>query len=568
MVDDPNTPDENNGFHEHEENHDTFFEEGDDFLAAERYDEGDFTPNKTSEKLNFKEVWEKNPSVKIFAVVAGVAFLLIGYMVFGGSSEKKEDFSVVRQTGDVSQPPGTAELPPAYEEAVRQESERRAEQALASQGSSIPTPIARPSERIEAPVQVEEVDPLSAWRREAEARRAEEKQQKETEQLTLEDLTKQPDLPPVSENTQAPPTAGGYPPPGGFQPQAAVPQNPPLPTSPSPEMIQALAQQMGQQMQTVMETQIPRESVVVSMNIQPGYNMVKYFPPEEEAQQGAARNAQGGVQNASGRNMPPQEQPLPIVQAGTIAYAQILTEANSDVPGPVLAEVASGPFVGGRAIGQFQVAQEHLVLQFSRIVKDGKEYPIQGFALDPGTTLPGIVSRIDNHYFQRVFLPAAARFVQGFADAATRTASETVVTSGTVVTTNQNKLNTKEQVFEGMNRGAQEVSRVLEQGAQRPRTVIVYAGTRIGLLFLSSVFDPNAVNGAAQQGNIPGQPASGNTFSNYSQAGQAAYNAYNSYANPNQGSYQSNFGGGGTIQPSQYNYNVQVPTVPRTGAFN
>ncbi|MBI3418534.1 MAG: hypothetical protein HY053_00160, partial [Proteobacteria bacterium] len=44
-----------------------------------------------------------------------------------------------------------------------------------------------------------------------------------------------------------------------------------------------------------------------------------------------------------------------IVAAGTIAYAQLLVEANSDIPGPILAEVMSGPFAGARVVGQFEV---------------------------------------------------------------------------------------------------------------------------------------------------------------------------------------------------------------------
>ncbi|MDB5477682.1 MAG: arginine biosynthesis bifunctional glutamate N-acetyltransferase/amino-acid acetyltransferase, partial [Alphaproteobacteria bacterium] len=52
-------------------------------------------------------------------------------------------------TGFGGQAPGPTEFPPAYEEAVRQESEQRASEAAQIGGSSIPAPIARPSERME-----------------------------------------------------------------------------------------------------------------------------------------------------------------------------------------------------------------------------------------------------------------------------------------------------------------------------------------------------------------------------------------------------------------------------------
>jgi len=544
MVDDPNSPD----------NHGSFMEE-DEFLAAERPEEA-----TQSAKANFKEIWDQNPSLKIFAVVSGIAILLIGFMVFGGESKKPDDASVVRQTAEVSQPPGTAQLPPAYEDAVREASDQRAKEAAETGGSSIPTPIARPSERIEAPVQVEQTDPLSEWRKEAEARSAERKDNADVS-------------PPAATTNAAPPSLSDVPTqnPNGTNNLNAnnqQPQNPPLPTGPTPDQVNGMAQQLQQQMQTILETQVPRESVVVSMNVQPGYDMAKYFPPENAAnnQNSNAANTSSGTAgqaaNTSGQNAQ-QTPPKPIIQAGTIAYGQILTEANSDVPGPVLAEVASGPLTGGRAIGSFQVAQRNLVLQFNRIVKDGVEYPTQAYALDPGTTLPGVATDVDNHYFQRVFLPAAARFIQGFAEAATQTDSTVVVTNGTVVSNSNNDLDTKQELLKGVNEGAQKASQIFDENADRPVTIKVAAGTRIGLLFVNSVMDPNGQvmqqNGFPQQGGYSTQAqVLGQNFYNVAPAntGYNGYNnynnntGYNAYNNANSGSRQTYTGSGG----QQYNY--------------
>lgn len=549
MVDNPNTHDEQN------DGHNPFFAE-DDFLAAERFDEFEDDPVPPAEKLDFKEIWNKNPSVKIFAIVAGLAVVLIGYMAFGGSSDSSdESVSVIRQTRDVSQPPGTAELPPAYEEAVRKASEQRAEIAAMTQGSSIPTPIARPSERIEAPVQVEEIDPLSAWRREAEANRVVEPRDPV---VTLDNITA-PNLPDLSSNQNAQHNLQQM----NAQPQA--PAHPPLPTAPSPEMIQALAQQMQQQMQTVMETQIPRESVVVNMNLLPAYDMRNYFPPEgqpgQPGQQGQMGTQGGNVTQASAQMQPTNVQPQALIPAGTIAYAQVLTQANSDVPGPVLAEIASGPLVGGRAIGQFQIAENHLVLQFNRVVKDGKEYSTQGYALDPGTTLPGVATRIHNHYFSRVFLPAAARFIEGFADAATRQESSAVVTNGTVVTTTGEKLDTKQEIMEGVNRGAKEISRMLEQDANRRKTIIVDAGTRIGILFMTGVMDTQSQQNQLQNNPYANMlPNASGQWTNLTPAG-AAYNAYNAYNSYNQQQQYQPY------QQAPSGYNVQPPVQQRPIGF-
>lgn len=537
MVDDPNRPEDDNSFDNFPEDNfpgndfpaddfggennsfnDPSFMEEDDFLAADRGipDDLDTAPPKP----NLKEIWDQNPSVKIFAAIAFVAVFLIAYMVFGSSSDESDpkNTSMVSQAGEVSQPPGTQELPPAYEEAVRQASEQRAETAANSGGSAIPTPIARPSERIEAPVQVEETDPLSEWRREAEERRNEREQ---GETPAAESVPLLPENAPPANNL-----GGGV---------AQQPQNPPLPTGPTPEMVQGISQQLQQQMQTIMETQIPKESIVVSMNIQPGYDMKKYFP--EPTTEAAAAAAGTNAAAAAAANQPP---PVPIVSAGTIAYGQILTEANSDVPGPILAEIASGPLLGGRAIGQFSVAQRHLVLQFNRVVKDGVEYPVQVYALDPATTLPGVATDIDRHYFSRVFLPAAARFIEGFASAATQTDNSVVVVDGSVVS-NTSDLNTRQELLNGADEAAQQLSSVLEQDfGDRPVTIKVAAGTRVGLLFLSSVFDPKAQQ-QQQYGQQPGSQYQ-NAANGYVGQAYNAYNAYNNYANGNNNGYANNNG--------------------------
>jgi len=408
MVDEHNPHDENDifdNFDNHDQPHDQgndqndHFLEEDDFLAADRGvpDDLDAPPPKPS----LKDIWQQNPSVKIFAIVAFVAVCLISFLVFGSGKDKEENASVVAQGAAVSQPPGTQELPPAYEKAVREASEQRANDAANTGGSAIPTPIARPSERIEAPVQVEQTDPLSEWRREAEERRTASQQEVKPATAT----TNVPLLPTPNQPNNF----------NGNTQQQQTPQNPPLPTGPTPDQVNNMAQQLQSQMQTVLETQVPKESVLVSMNIQPAYDPKKYFgDPAQQAQTGS-----NGTANTAGNNSTPQgPPPKPIIQAGTIVYGQILTAANSDVPGPVLAEVASGPLTGGRAIGSFSLAQTQLVLTFQRIVKDGVEYTVEAYALDPATTLPAVATDVDRHYFSRVFLPAAAEFIQGFAEAA------------------------------------------------------------------------------------------------------------------------------------------------------
>jgi intracellular multiplication protein IcmE len=493
---------------------DPFLEGDDELLAATRGND-----DEGSQKQNLKQILEQNPSLKFFGLVAGGAVLLISFMVFGGDSKgpSDEEVSAIGGSSTVSQAPGTAALPPAYEEAVRQANKSNADLQAAIGGSSIPTPIAKPTERIEAPVQEETgSDPLSEWRRQAEARKAEREQTEEMRRAagavpSLPVTPRQragnmPSLPTGSGYGRTTGIGGGeqvpaqqYQQAGQYLPpqQQQQPQHPPLPLVASNEQITQISQGLMQQLQTVLEAQTLKDSPVIRMNIEPGYNMQKHFPPEPTPAAIAAARTTAAQQAAASVVR------KPIIPAGTIAYAQILTEANSDVPGPVLAEIASGPLAGGRALGTFQRAEEHLTLQFNMIIKDGVEYAAQGVALDPGTTLPGVASDVNNHYITRVMLPAAASFISGFAEAATQKDTTTVVSNGTVVTDSTTDLDTGEELLKGVNEGAQKVSEIIDDNAERPITVRVYAGTRIGILFVSSVKDPRAL--AEQQAEQAGQ---------------------------------------------------------------
>jgi intracellular multiplication protein IcmE len=509
---------------------DNFFLEDEGMLAADPAEnDGNEGP-----RPGFKEIWRSNPSLKIFAIVAGIGFLLISYIVFGagGEEEDKNQVSIVGASKGVSQPPGTAELPPAYEEAVRKATEKRIEEAMQTGGSALPTPIARPAERIEAPVQIEEKDPLSEWRREAEARRAERKKEDEAKAPAATAPVAPPALPVAPLVTQATQQVVAAAP--------APPPPPPLPTNPTPEQVQAYAGQMQGQISTIMGTQVPKESVLIKLGTE------QKAATEQAAAKQQAISAQQRASSANGTNQTAKSPP--IITVGTIAYAQTLTEANSDVPGPILAEIASGPLVGGRAIGSFSVAEDKLVLQFNRVVKDGKDYSIQTYAIDPATTLTAMSTDVNRHYLTRVFIPAAATFIRSYAQAVSQQDTTVVVTNGTVVSESQNKLNPKEQLFQALNQAGQRASQVIDEDSERPITVKVAMGTRIGLLFVENVYSPEVQAQITQQQQAQQQSQWGQALMNATPAGQMYNAANNVWGSQQQNVFQPQ---GGNPMPMQ-----------------
>ncbi len=502
MVDDPN-----------QQQDDGFFLEDDTLTAdpSENY-------NEEAPKQSFKEVWRSNPSLKVFVIVVGLAILVVSFLVFGSDEEipPQEKYSAVASGNTVTQAPGTDELSPAYEDAVRAATAKRLEEAAATGGSALPTPIARPAERIEAPVQIEDKDPLSEWRREAEARRAERKKEEAEKTVKAAVTPVAPPPLPVQQplNLQAQQVAAA-------PVQQAPPPPPPLPTAPTAEQIQAYMGQIQGQVQTVLQTQVPKESTIIKMTMtaqqKSGAAGESGLNKPNAALKTAAQTSATGKTNVAQK---------PIITTGTIAYAQTLIEANSDIPGPVLAEVASGPLVGGRAIGTFSVADDKLVIQFNRVIKDGQEYSINGMVMDPATTLTAMSTSVNQHYFTRVLLPAAASFIQAYAQAATQQDTEIVVNNGTVVAENQRDLSGKEQLLQAVNVAGQRVSTFVNEESNRPITVKLAMGTRIGILFMSPVYDPQTQTQMNQQQQTQQQQLWGQALMNATPAGQA-YNAAN-----------------------------------------
>jgi intracellular multiplication protein IcmE len=235
----------------------------------------------------------------------------------------------------------------------------------------------------------------------------------------------------------------------------------------------SLAKAMQKQMQQLMESWAPRHAKFVTGTA----------PADKAEAQTAAQQEEQAAQARQTQTPPPKT----LVAAGTVNYVQLLTEANSDVPGPILAQILSGPLSGGRAIGRFQVMGDYLVMTFNTVSLKGKDYPINAMALDPDTTLGGMATEVDHRYLSRVLLPAAGAFVSAFGKALAETDTETTVSDGTVVS-EQAKKGTKEAIYSGIGEMGETVADFLRDEAKKTKTLVrVAVGTPMGLFFLNTV---------------------------------------------------------------------------------
>jgi intracellular multiplication protein IcmE len=179
--------------------------------------------------------------------------------------------------------------------------------------------------------------------------------------------------------------------------------------------------------------------------------------------------------------------------AGKILYAQMISRADSDAPGPVLAKIVQGDYAGATLIGSFQKAENALVISFDRMTventRDGEEInetvAIEAIAVSTDYIGTALATHVDRHLFQKIGIGFLAGFAEGFGDAISQKGETTINgTSGTVTTTTGD-LSTKEELYAAGGKAVSNTGSILmDEFGRRPTTVRVESGTPIGVLFL------------------------------------------------------------------------------------
>lgn len=378
------------------------------------------------------EIFRNNPMAKV-GVILGVFVVLVGGVVLFGGKEKRQPLSSTGTSSDLKQAPGS-EVSEAYRRAVEEKNMQNVESAIREGTSALPVPVSSPQGRVElSPIDGDGEDPLERWRRIQEERQRRDVQQTPSTQQTGD-------------------------------PNAAA--------------IEALSQAMANQMASILETTQPQKMQALDVA---GVNFL-----ENEREAAAKKAAETAARGGAGSD---EEQILNvIIPAGTVEYAQLLTEANTDAPGPVLAELASGPLAGSRILGAFQATEEYLVLTFDQVVVDGISYQVDAVALDPKTTNPGMVTEIDRRYLRRVILPAASAFIEGVAETVAQTGQTGAVTNTGTVTTEREEPDTADAAAKGFEKAAEKITGILDEEAARTKVLIrVASGTPLGILFVEPV---------------------------------------------------------------------------------
>lgn len=223
----------------------------------------------------------KNPVVKMIAVVAVIGGVGMAALHFSNTHQTQEQSALPVVDTSQNQAPPDAEITPEYAQAIQDADAQRVAQARAEGDTAMPSIM-------DAPVMNPSVDPNATNQEDQDPLRE------------FEALVKRNDEPEVPAPVAAP----------------AGPQI-------NPEAVMALSDAMRSQMETLMHNWDP-----VPMNVL-----------TTEVRDADLQQNNSGLSNVSAQS---DIQGKVIVPAGSVYYGQMLMEANSDVPGPIMAQILTG----------------------------------------------------------------------------------------------------------------------------------------------------------------------------------------------------------------------------------
>ncbi|WP_310622287.1 DotG/IcmE/VirB10 family protein [Flexibacterium corallicola] len=376
-------------------------------------------------------------SKKTLLIALGI-FLVVMAVLFLFDSEPTVNPSTVTTLRDMrGTVQGANPLAPEYRKQVEKADQKRIEDALATGGTALPTIIAGDTHEAVLPLDIEEeVPPLVL---------------EEPEEETEVKNAAQPDF--------------------IFEPDPQQHFASPVQKVSNPEDIGRIEEYLR-----TLTTNAPVASVETV------YSGTYY----QDLEQASAEDTEPSSPRKD-EDEPQVSMPL----AGTVLYGQLISRANSDTPGPVLATILQGPLAGSRLIGSFTLRQNTLVIDFQTVaVKQyqgreiNKTFPVNAVAVDTKYIGTGLATKVNRHLAQKIGFTFLSGLAQGIGSAISQNGSTTTVRSDGSVTTSTSDLNTTESLLSASGQAVSQTGQLLmSEYGSRPTTVIVEAGTQLGVLF-------------------------------------------------------------------------------------
>ena len=173
---------------------------------------------------------------------------------------------------------------------------------------------------------------------------------------------------------------------------------------------------------------------------------------------------------------------FPDVAAGQGLYARVLYGVNSDHAGPVLLEILERPLAGAVASGAFERVRDRLVIRLDTVSWRGIRAPATGWAVGLDCACFGVEGEVDRHWWDRLILPAAFRFAEGFLTARGTPRRRVQVSGETVVEETAGPAG-REAIYRGLGEAARSAGDILLQDAPAGPTVRIPRNAELAVVF-------------------------------------------------------------------------------------
>lgn len=215
-------------------------------------------------------------------------------------------------------------------------------------------------------------------------------------------------------------------------------------------------------------------------------------PLTQQAQQSPPPSQLTAIGRPQNEPLAPSANAARSLHPGAVIPASLVTELNSESPGPVIAQVTQSIYdsatgrtllipQGARLIGDYRSSskygQSRVAIIWSRLIMpDGEEIALDEAAVDPSGAA-GVAGKVDNHWGD-VFGAAALGTLINIGVATTE---DPQLTYGGIGVVNRDPIDSA--INDGVQRGAGIVTnRVVDRGLAITPTIRIEAGTRISVI--------------------------------------------------------------------------------------
>ncbi|HDS1733939.1 MULTISPECIES: DotG/IcmE/VirB10 family protein [Pseudomonas] len=225
------------------------------------------------------------------------------------------------------------------------------------------------------------------------------------------------------------------------------------------------------------------------------FSTVSYYPAERSVANdsgGAARTAKT-EKDRNGIEAVGDTDRAMLIKTGTIMYATLDAEVNTDDGGDVLATIRGGKWNGSKLIGKIEQAPDNIRVKFTILappVNDTRPtMRISAVALREDDAKQGIAETKDHHTMERYFALGAASLLSGYGRAYQQTAGTTVISPSGVVAQTTTEPSSKQVIGMSVGEMGTSIASEVRRGFNRPATYATPANKGFGLFFLQDVHD-------------------------------------------------------------------------------